>query len=88
MNKVLKSKTFGISTSPPYKGITSTLPLSVRLLSLLGKKKILQAVNSHLLPVVKSVWVVRVVLGLTLHCSCSVTLREVKAGVDTVDIQN
>lgn len=48
----------------------------------------LQAVYSHLLPVVESLWVLRVVLGLTLHRSCSVTLREVKAGMDTVDIQN
>lgn len=37
MNKVLKSKTpLGISTSPPYKGIT--LPLSVPLISLISKK--------------------------------------------------
>lgn len=42
----------------------------------------------HLLPVVKSVWVIRVVLRLTLHRSCSVTLREVKVWVDSVDIQN
>ena len=48
----------------------------------------LQAVNSHLLPVVESLWVLRVVPGLTLHRGCSVALREVKAGMDTVDIQN
>lgn len=48
----------------------------------------LQAVNSHLLPVVESVCVVGVILRLALHRSCSVTLREMKVGVHTVDIQN
>lgn len=46
------------------------------------------AINAHLLPVVKSIWVVRVVLGLILHRSCSVPLREVKVAMDTVDIHD
>lgn len=58
------------------------------LIPLFSHKLTWWAVNSHLLPVVESVWVVRVVLRLILHRSCSVTLGEVKVGVDTVDIQN
>lgn len=49
---------------------------------------VLCSVNSYLLPVVESVRVVGIILGLTLHHSCSVPLREVKVGVNAVDIQN
>lgn len=49
---------------------------------------ILFNVKPHLLPVVKSVRVVRVVLGFILHRGSSVTLRQVKVGVNSVDIQN
>lgn len=45
------------------------------------------SVNSYLLPVVKSVWVGGVILGLTLHGNCPVPLGEVKVGVNTVDLQ-
>lgn len=48
----------------------------------------LHFVNSYLLPVVESVRVIRVILGIALHCSCSVPLGEMKVGVNAVDIQN
>ncbi|KAG7216352.1 hypothetical protein INR49_021757, partial [Caranx melampygus] len=45
-----------------------------------AQSDVLELVNSHLLPVVKSVRVFGVVLGLALHRGCSVALREMKAG--------
>lgn len=52
-----------------------------------SEKTSLRSVNSYLLPVVESLWVVRVVLRIIFHCHCSVALREVQVGVDTVDLQ-
>lgn len=49
---------------------------------------VLHSANSYLLPVVESVRVVWIILGLTLHHSCSVPLREVKVGMNAVDVQN
>lgn len=49
---------------------------------------VLHSANSYLLPVVESVWVVWIILGLTLHRSCSVPLREVKVGMNAVNVQN
>lgn len=45
-------------------------------------------IDSHLLPVVKSIWMVRVVLWFTFHRSSLVSLRQVKTGVNRVDIQS
>lgn len=47
-----------------------------------------EAVSPNLLPVVKPIWVIRIVFRLTFHCSCSVSLGEVKVPVDGVHIQS
>lgn len=44
--------------------------------------------NSHLLPMIKSIWVIRVVFRFAFHRNCLVSLREVKVAVDGVDIKS